>query len=75
VKGIHFFEIKGQVLFKGEIIRKNVKMGWGHLKIFFPRTTGPILTKLGTSHPSGEGFKIVQLKGIASRQREIIVKE
>jgi hypothetical protein len=22
---------------------KNVKMGWGHLKIFFSRTTWPIL--------------------------------
>jgi hypothetical protein len=21
---------------------KNVKMGWGHLKLFFSRTTGPI---------------------------------
>jgi hypothetical protein len=30
---------------------KNVKMGWGHLKIFFFRTTVPILTKLGTNHP------------------------
>jgi hypothetical protein len=30
---------------------KNVKMGWGHLKIFFSRTTGPILTRLGTNHP------------------------
>jgi hypothetical protein len=29
---------------------KNVKMGWCHLKIFFPRTTGPILTRLGTDH-------------------------
>jgi hypothetical protein len=28
---------------------KNVKMGWGHLKIFF-RTTWPILTRLGTNH-------------------------
>jgi hypothetical protein len=25
---------------------KNVKMGWGHLKIFFSRTTGPILSTL-----------------------------
>jgi hypothetical protein len=25
-------------------------MGWGHLKIFFSRTTGPILTRLGTNH-------------------------
>jgi hypothetical protein len=28
---------------------KNVKMGWGHLKIF-SRTSGPILTRLGTDH-------------------------
>jgi hypothetical protein len=31
------FQIKGQVLFKGEI---NAKMGWSHLKIFL-RTTEP----------------------------------
>jgi hypothetical protein len=30
--------MKGQVLFKGEIISK---MGWGHLKIFFFRTAEP----------------------------------
>jgi hypothetical protein len=30
---------------------KNVKMGWGHLKILFSRTTGPIVTRLGTNHP------------------------
>jgi hypothetical protein len=30
---------------------KNVKMGWGHLKVFFSRSTGPILTRLGTNHP------------------------
>jgi hypothetical protein len=27
---------------------KNVKLRWGHLKIFFSSTTGPILTRLGT---------------------------
>jgi hypothetical protein len=31
-------QIKGQVLFKGEII---AKMGLGHLIIFFSRTTEP----------------------------------
>jgi hypothetical protein len=36
-----FVQIKVQVLFKGEIDFKNVKIGWGHLKIFFSRTTGP----------------------------------
>jgi hypothetical protein len=43
-------QIKGQVIFKGEIITKNVKMGKGYLEIF-SRTTWPILIKLGTDHP------------------------
>jgi hypothetical protein len=30
---------------------KNIKIGWGDLKIFFSRTTVPILTRLGTDHP------------------------
>jgi hypothetical protein len=30
---------------------KYVKMVFGHLKIFFARTTGPILTRLNTNHP------------------------
>jgi hypothetical protein len=30
---------------------KNVRMGCGHLKILFSRTTGPILTRHGTNHP------------------------
>jgi hypothetical protein len=32
--------------------KKNVKMGWGHLKIF-SETTGPIVTRLITNHPWG----------------------
>jgi hypothetical protein len=31
-------QIKGQVLFKGDI---NAKMGWGQLKSFFSRTMEP----------------------------------
>jgi hypothetical protein len=54
-----FVQIKGQFLLKGEIITKNVKMGWGHLKIFFSRTTGSILTRLMTNRPGGRGFKFV----------------
>jgi hypothetical protein len=50
-------------------------MGWGHLKIFFSRTIGPILTRLGINHPWGRGFKFVQMKGIAYLQGEIIPKE
>jgi hypothetical protein len=41
VKGIQFVQLKGQVLFKGGEYNKNVKMGWGHLKIFFSRTLMP----------------------------------
>jgi hypothetical protein len=32
-------------------------MGWGHLKIFFSRTTGPILTRLGTDHLYVKGIQ------------------
>jgi hypothetical protein len=46
---------------------KNLKLGWSHLKIFFSRTVGPILTTLGTNDPGG-GFKFVQMKGIAPLQ-------
>jgi hypothetical protein len=46
-----FIQIKGQVLFKGEII---TKMGWGHLKILFSRTTEPIFTRL-VGHKSSLG--------------------
>ena len=42
---------------------KNVKMGWGHLKIFFSRTTGPILTRLGTNHPLVEEIQICTNEG------------
>jgi hypothetical protein len=34
---------------------KNVKIGWGHLKIF-SRTKGPILIRLGTNHSWGREF-------------------
>jgi hypothetical protein len=49
-------------------------MRWGLLKIF-SRTTGPILTRLGTNHPWGELFKFVQIKWIAPLQGEGIRKE
>jgi hypothetical protein len=42
---------------------------------FFSRTTGPILTKLGTNHPWGRGFKSLQINGIALLQGEIIAKQ
>jgi hypothetical protein len=51
MKGIQVFQIKGQVLFKREIITKKIKMGGDHLKIFFSGTIRLTLTRLGTNHP------------------------
>jgi hypothetical protein len=44
-----FIQIKGQILFKREII-PNVKIGWDHLKVFLFRTTCSISTRLGINH-------------------------
>jgi hypothetical protein len=78
VKGIQVCSNKGpDHLLRGDN-HKNVKMGWCHLKILFSRTTGPILTKLGTNHPWWEGGRevhFVQMKGITLLQGEIIAKE
>jgi hypothetical protein len=49
-------------------------MGRGHLRIFFSRTIGPILTRLGTNHPWREEIKVC-LKGIALLQGEMMAKE
>jgi hypothetical protein len=58
VKGIQVCSNKGPVpLLRGDN-HKYVKMGWGHLKIFFSRTTGPILTRLGPNHPLVKGIQV-----------------
>jgi hypothetical protein len=41
VKGIQVCSNKGPGPLQREDNHKNVEMGWGHLKIFFSRTTGP----------------------------------
>jgi hypothetical protein len=38
-------------------------MGWGHLKILFSRTIGPILTRLGINHPWRERIQVSLKKG------------
>jgi hypothetical protein len=38
-------------------------MGWDHLKIFFSRTAGPILTRLGTDHSYLEGIQVCSNEG------------
>jgi hypothetical protein len=75
MKGIQVCSNKGPGPFQRGDNHKNVKMGWGHLKIIFSRITGPILTRLGTNHPWEEGFKFVQIKGIAPLLEEVIAKE
>jgi hypothetical protein len=42
---------------------KNVKMGLGHLKIIFSRTSWPILTRLGTNHPWVKGIQVCSKEG------------
>jgi hypothetical protein len=38
-------------------------MGWSHSKIFFSRTTGPILTRLGTNHLWRERIQVSLKEG------------
>jgi hypothetical protein len=38
-------------------------MGWGHLKLFFSRTTAPILIGLGTNYPLGKGIQVYSNEG------------
>jgi hypothetical protein len=45
-------------------------MGWGHIKIFFSRTTGPILTRLGTNHPWRERIQVSLKEGDSPSPRE-----
>jgi hypothetical protein len=50
VKGIQVCSNKGSGPIQRGDNHKNEKIGWGHLKIFFSRTTGPISTRLGTNY-------------------------
>jgi hypothetical protein len=57
VKGIQVCLNKGPGPLQRGVNHKNIKMEWGHLKIFFSRTIGPILTRLGTNHPWVKGIQ------------------
>jgi hypothetical protein len=63
VKGIQVCSNKGPGLLLRRDNYKNVKMGWSHLKIFFSRTTGPILTRLGINHRWEEGIQVCSNEG------------
>jgi hypothetical protein len=69
MKGIQVCSNKGPGPLQRGDNHKNVKMEWGHLKIFFYRTTGPILTRLGTNHPWVKGIQVFSSKGPDPLQR------
>jgi hypothetical protein len=62
MKGIQVCSNKGPGPLQRGDNHKNVKMEWGHLKIFF-RTIGPILTRLGRNHPWGKGIEVCTNEG------------
>jgi hypothetical protein len=62
IKGIQvFFLNKGPGPLQRGDNHKNMKMGWGHLKIF-TRTTWPMLSRLSTNHPWG-GIQVSSNEG------------
>jgi hypothetical protein len=68
VKGIQVCSNKGPGPLQSGDNHRNVKMGWGHLKILFFITTGPTITRFGTNHPYRERIQ-VSLKCAFSKGR------
>jgi hypothetical protein len=69
VKVIHVCSNKGPGPLQRGDNRKNIKMGWGHLKIFFSRTSRPKSIKLGTNYPWVKGIQVCSNKGPGFLQR------
>jgi hypothetical protein len=69
MKGIQVCSNKGSGPLQRGDNHKNVKMGWGNMKVFFSRTTGPSLTRLETNHPGGKGIQVCSIKGPGPFQR------
>jgi hypothetical protein len=63
VKGIQVCSNKGPGPLERGDNYKNVKMGWGHLKIICSRTIWPILTRLGTIYPWVKRIQICSKEG------------
>jgi hypothetical protein len=63
VKGIQVCSNKGPGSLQRGDNHKKVEMGWGHLKIFFSRTTGPVLTRLGTNYSWRERIQLSLKEG------------
>jgi hypothetical protein len=62
VNGISVYSNEGPGPLQRGDNHKNVKIGWGHLKIF-SKTTGPILTRLGTNHRWVKGSQVCSEEG------------
>jgi hypothetical protein len=69
VKGIQVYSNKGPGYLQRGDNHKNVKMEWGHLRIFFSRTTRPILTRLGRNHPWRERIQVSLKEGDSTSPR------
>jgi hypothetical protein len=63
VKGIRKCSNKGPDPLQRGYNHKNVEMGRGLLKIFFSRTTGPILARHDRNHPYVERIQICSNEG------------
>jgi hypothetical protein len=70
--------VRAQVSFSDRplsVLRLSVRLSVNfYIFDFFSTTTGPILSGLGTNHPWGRGFRIVQMKGNVLDEGEIIAK-
>jgi hypothetical protein len=62
VKGIQVYSNKGPGPLQRGDNHKNAKFGWGHLKIF-SRTTGSIVTRLGTNHSWVKRIQVLSKEG------------
>jgi hypothetical protein len=74
-KGNASFSNKGPSPLQRGDNQKNVKRGWGHLKIFVSRTTEPILTRLSTNHSWEKEIQVCSNEGDCPLQGEIIAEE
>ena len=62
--------MKGQALFQGGDDKWILKLLWQYLKVFFTKTTEPILTKLGTD-PCVKGTEVFPNKRSLNSQNRL----
>ena len=74
VKGIQVYSNEGPCPFPRGDNYEIAKIHWQNLKIFFSRTTGPILTKLGTKYSWVKWIQVCTNEGFCFFQKDIIAK-